>query len=78
MKMPSRIALQSPWEGEHEGRPWKLRADDLEVVASAVKRKATANEIAVLLNVPRLSHPKAVKAFRLLEKAEAEQKAATP
>lgn len=73
MKMPSRIALQSPWEGEHEGRPWKLRADDVEVVAFAVKRQATANEIAALLNVPRLSHPKAVKALRLVQEAEAER-----
>lgn len=78
MTLPPRIALQSPWEGEHEGRPWKLRADDVEVVASAVKRQATTNEIACLLNVPRLSHPKAVKAFRLLKQAGVEREAATP
>ena len=73
MTLPSRIAIQSPWEGEHEGRPWRLRDDDVELVASAVERQATDKEIACLLNVPRLSHPKAVKAFRLLEKAEAER-----
>lgn len=70
--MDKRLAAllqRGPWKGEVGTRWWSLKPDDLEAVAVAVKRNALPGEIAALLDVPKLTHPKAVKALSLLRQA---------
>ncbi len=61
MTLPPRIALQSPWHGQHKGRRWSFDADDLANVVRQVRARTPLRVILAGLDVVHATHPKAVQ-----------------
>lgn len=61
MRLPPRIAMQSPWSGNHNGRRWSFDVDDLANVVRQVRAQAPLRVILAGLDVVKPDHPKAVQ-----------------